>query len=85
VYELLCSVLWLNSLRLRAQASSRIKQPRTARGVPPLKKKQLPPGGRELKGAATAFRAWFGAARGTTAARGSGSLKASFSGEPIFR
>ena len=35
-------MLWLNSLRLRAQASSRIKQSRTARGVPPLKKEQLP-------------------------------------------
>jgi len=35
-------VLWLNSLRLRAQASSRIKQSRTARGVPPLKKEKLP-------------------------------------------
>jgi len=51
--------------------------------VPPFKKQQ-PPGGRELKGAAIAFRAWFGAARGTTAARRSGS-RASFSGEPIFR
>ena len=30
-------------------------------------KRTAPLGGRELKGAATAFRAWFGAARGTTA------------------
>ena len=36
--------------------------------MPPFKKQQ-PPGGRELKGAATAFRAWVGAARGTTEAR----------------
>jgi hypothetical protein len=47
-------------------------------------KRTAPPGGWELKGAATAFRAWLGAARGTPAASGSGS-RASFSGEPIFR